>query len=220
MDDAPPPPLAPPPRAPAEPPRRPEGRLARLRRAPATSALLVLLALVFLGQLRDPSLVQRFAKVGPAVRGGEVWRLFTASFLHGGLVHLLVNGLALATLGPTVEALYGRALLFLVFLIGGAAGFALSTLLVPQPSLGASAGIFALLGVLLGFALRERSRLPPPVRRGMIQEILGVAAMNLALGVIVPYVDNAAHVGGFSGGLALGLLLRPGARDRRRLPEG
>ena len=193
----------------APPPPRTESRLERLRRAPATSTLLVLLVLAFVATLVNEELVDRFAKIDSRVRAGEWWRLFTASFLHGGLLHIGVNGLALSAIGPTVERLYGRARFAVIFLLGGAAGFAASTVFVPQPSLGASAGLFALLGVLLGYAFRERERLVPASRRAMIQEILTVAGMNLALGFMVPFVDNAAHLGGFAGGLALGIILRP-----------
>jgi rhomboid protease GluP len=206
------------PSTPSRDSRAPEGRLARLRAAPATSCLLLAIAAAHVASALSPELVERFAKVSASVRAGEIWRLFTASFLHGGLVHLAVNGLALSAIGPTVEQLYGRTLFLLVFLLGGAAGFAASTALVEQASLGASAGIFALLGVLLGLALRHGRRIPPLARRAMIREILTVAALNLALGLMVPFIDNAAHGGGFAGGLALGLLLRPRSPDGRRLP--
>ena len=107
----------------------------------------------------------------------------------------------------------------LVFLLGGALGFVFSVLFVRAPSLGASAGLFALLGVLLGFGVRERRRLDPVARRVTMQQILTVAVMNLALGFMVPLVDNAAHVGGFVGGFALGLVLRPTwGRPRARGP--
>ncbi len=192
---------------PDDPPR--EGLLARLRGAPATSCLLAALVAAFVASGLHPDLVGRFAKVSARVRAGELWRLFTASFLHGSLVHIAVNGFALSTIGPTVERLYGRVPFLLIFLLGGAAGFAASTAFIQQPSLGASAGLFALLGVLLGYAVRARRRIPPAARRAMIQEILTVAGLNLALGLMVPFIDNAAHAGGFAGGLALGLVLRP-----------
>ncbi len=198
-DDRSPPPAA----------RPAQGRLARLRQAPATSALLAAIVLAFLASQADPELTSRFAKVDARIRAGEWWRLFTASFLHGGFVHLAVNGFALYVIGPTVERLYGRLRFFAVFLLGGALGFAASTVFIRNPSLGASAGLFALLGALLGFAVRERRRLDPLARRAMIREILTVAGVNLAFGLMVPFVDNAAHVGGFVGGLALGVLLRP-----------
>ncbi|HYS83231.1 MAG TPA: rhomboid family intramembrane serine protease [Anaeromyxobacteraceae bacterium] len=193
----------------APPPPPAETRLQRLRRSPATTVLLLALVAVFLLSAADPELVARFAKVDRRVRAGEWWRLFTASFLHGGLLHLGVNALALSAIGPTVEQLYGRVRFALIFLFGGAVGFAASTLFVRQPSLGASAGLFALLGVLLGYAVRQRRRLAPGARRAMIQEILMVAGLNLAFGLMVPFVDNAAHAGGFGGGLALGMVLRP-----------
>jgi rhomboid protease GluP len=193
----------------ASPPPRGEGRFARLRQAPATTSLVVVLVVAFLASAADPDLVGRFAKVSPRVRAGEVWRLVTASFLHGGLAHIAVNAYALSMIGPTVEQLYGRSRFLFVFLAGGVAGFAASTLFVEQPSLGASAGLFALLGILLGFAVRARHILAPASRRAMIREILFVAALNLAFGLMVPYIDNAAHVGGFVGGLAMSALLRP-----------
>ena len=190
--------------------RQPRGGLvARLRFAPATTGLLVVLVGAFLASVVDPGLPWRFAKVTPRIRDGEYWRLVTASFFHGGLLHVAVNAYALAMIGPTVEEVYGRARMLVVFVVGGAAGFAASTAFVAQPSLGASAGLFALLGVLLGFAVRARQLLPQPVRRRMIREILTVAAINLALGLMLPYIDNAAHVGGFVGGLALSVALRP-----------
>ena len=61
--------------------------------------------------------------------------------------------------------------------------------------------------MLLGFAVHQR--IPRAARRAMIREILTVAAVNLALGLMVPFIDNAAHAGGFAGGIALGLTLRP-----------
>ena len=167
------------------------------------------LGAVYVATLLDPRLTFQFAKDDAAIREGEVWRLVTAGLLHGGVAHLAVNLFALSAIGPTVERLYGRAWLLLAFVGGGVAGFAASTLFVTQRSLGASAGIFALLGILLGFPFRARDRLAPAARRAMVQEILMVAVLNLTLGFMVPFIDNAAHLGGFAAGLALGLILRP-----------
>ncbi len=193
------------------PPRQPlrAGLFDRLRHAPATFALVLVLVVVFVATMVHPAWAWDFAKVDARVRAGEWWRLITANFLHGGILHLAVNVYALSLIGPTVEQIYGRVRLLVIFVGGGAVGFAASTLFVRQVSLGASAGIFAMLGVLLGFSLRGRQLLNPQARRGMIREILMVAAINLAFGLMVPYVDNAAHVGGFVGGLAISAVLRP-----------
>ncbi|HET9595501.1 MAG TPA: rhomboid family intramembrane serine protease [Anaeromyxobacteraceae bacterium] len=189
--------------------------LERLRRSPATSALLAALVLAFAATAARPGLLGRFDKDNDLLRA-EPWRLLTANFLHGGPVHLLVNAYALTMIGPTVERVYGAVRFWVVFLLGGVLGFVASALFVDAPSLGASAGLFALLGALLGFAVRARDRLVPAARRAMIREILTVAALNIGLGLAVPYVDNAAHVGGFAGGLALAFALHPQERDEPR----
>jgi rhomboid protease GluP len=192
--------------------------LERLRRSPATAALLASLVLVFAATAARPDLLGRFDKDDDLLRA-EPWRLLTANFLHGGPVHLLVNAYALTTIGPSVERVYGPLRLWAVFLVGGALGFVASALFIEAPSLGASAGLFALLGALLGFAVRARDHLVPAARRAVIREILTVAALNIGLGLAVPYVDNAAHVGGFAGGLALAFLLRPHRFDAQRPPD-
>ena len=189
--------------------------LERLRHAPATAALLIALGVAFLGSMVRPDLVGRFDKVNEALHA-EPWRLLTASFLHGGAIHLAVNAYALAMIGPSVERIYGPFRFWVVFLLGGAVGFGASAVFVDAPSLGASAGLFALLGALLGWAVQARRRIPPAARSAMIREILTVAALNIGLGFMVPFVDNAAHVGGFAGGLAFGFALRPRSPDRVR----
>lgn len=170
---------------------------------------MAVLGAVEVASLLDPRLPFLFAKDDAAIRAGEVWRLVTAGFLHGGVAHLAVNLFALSAIGPTVERLYGRTWLLLTFLLGSVAGFTASTFYVTQRSLGASAGIFAVLGILLGFPVRARDRLTPAVRRAMVQEILVVALLNLTLGFMVPFIDNAAHLGGFATGVALGFAVRP-----------
>ncbi|BDG10695.1 rhomboid family intramembrane serine protease [Anaeromyxobacter paludicola] len=182
----------------------------RVRQAPATWALIGSFVAVFLLSALDPDalLVQRFAKVNEAIREGEVWRLVTASFLHGGLAHLAFNSMALASVGPSIELLYGRPKFLLVFLAGGAVGMAASVAFVPQPSVGASAGIFALFGALLGFAVRARRRLTPQARRLILQDVGWVVALNVGLGLMSGFIDNAAHLGGLAGGVLFGLLLR------------
>jgi rhomboid protease GluP len=200
MDGAPPPP---------SPERERLG--SRIRRSPATAALIGAFIAVFLAELLDTDrrLIAAFAKIGERVRAGEVWRLFTASFLHGGVVHLWLNAASLASVGPPVERAYGWRRYLVLFLVGGACGMALSVVLVPQPSLGASAGVFAVLGALAAYALRARNLLPRAARGFIIRQVLVVVGLNLGIGLMVRVIDNAAHVGGLVGGFLLGLVLRP-----------
>lgn len=194
-------------------PASPQGDRLRswIRRSPATAALVGACIAVFVATGFDPDgrIFEAFAKIDERVRAGEIWRLFTASFLHAGIVHLWVNAASLASIGPPLERAYGRLKYAVVFLAGGAVGMAASVLLVPNPSVGASAGVFALLGALAAYALRFRGRLAPSVRRALIVRVLVIAGVNLGFGLLVRFVDNAAHVGGLAGGFAIALLLNP-----------
>jgi membrane associated rhomboid family serine protease len=182
-----------------------------MRQSPATAALIIAFIAVFVASLFDVDgrIFFLFAKIDDRIRAGEVWRLFTASFLHAGLMHLWFNGMALASVGPTIERVYGKPQFVLAFLLGGAAGMGASTILVPAPSVGASAGVFALLGVLLAYALRSRATMAPQARRFLITQVLVVVGLNVAIGLVARFIDNAAHIGGLVGGFVLGFVLRP-----------
>lgn len=183
----------------------------KMQQAPVTAALVITFIVVWVATWFDMDhvIVLKFAKMNDKVRAGEVWRLFTASFLHDGTMHIWFNGMALASVGPAIERVYGKAQFLGAFLLGGAVGMAASVLFTPQPSVGASAGVFALLGVLLAYAVRQRRTLAPHTRRVLVIQVLFVVGLNVALGVLAAFIDNAAHLGGLLGGFALGLVLRP-----------
>src|SRR5574341_94881 len=183
----------------------------RMRRSPVTAALVIAFAIVYVATWfdTDQRVFLTFAKLNERILAGEVWRLFTASFLHAGLTHIWFNSMALLAIGPGVERAYGKGRYLVIFLVGGAVGMAASVHFVPQPSVGASAGVFALMGVLLAYALRFRARLAPLARKVLIRELLFVVGLNVALGLLAGFIDNAAHLGGLAGGFLLGLLLVP-----------
>ncbi len=183
----------------------------KMRQAPVTAALIITFIVVWVATWFDMDHVifLKFAKLNDKVRAGEVWRLFTASFLHAGVMHIWFNGMALASIGPAIERVYGKVQYLAAFLLGGAVGMVASVLFTPQPSVGASAGVFALLGVLLAYAVRQRGTLPLQARRVLVFQVLFVVGLNVVLGVLASFIDNAAHLGGLLGGFALGLLLRP-----------
>ncbi|HYG68724.1 MAG TPA: rhomboid family intramembrane serine protease [Anaeromyxobacteraceae bacterium] len=160
------------------------------------------------------------AKTNDGVAGGEWWRLVTPLLVHGGLLHLGVNMLALANVGPAVENLYGRirlvAILF-VGTVGATLGSFWFTRRPDVPSVGASGGLFALVGALLVFGLRHRDVLAAPARDRLVRGMLWVVAVNLAIGFTATFIDNAAHIGGLVTGAALGAVLPPAAGVRRIL---
>lgn len=141
---------------------------------------------------------------------GEWWRLLTCMFLHFGLLHLLFNMWALLQVGHLVERLLGRVLYAIMYLGSGIAGSVASLLWHqhhPVTSAGASGAIFGVYGALLGYMLHEKHALPKSVVQPLLQSTLVFAGYNLFYGLANSGIDNAAHVGGFVGGIALGWLL-------------
>jgi len=171
-----------------------------------SKALIAVNAVIFLAQQVTPDLTQNMGMLGLAldqegqrvgVADGEWYRLVTAAFLHGGLLHLLFNMYALFVFGPTLENALGRLRFGLVYLLsalgGSAASYAFNA--PNQVSVGASGAIFGLLGATLVVSKKLRYDV----------SALGVLiAINLALGFVIPRIDWRAHVGGLAVGLLIG----------------
>jgi rhomboid protease GluP len=153
------------------------------------------------------------AKVNRAIAAGQVWRLVTPLFVHGGIVHLLVNMYSLNVLGPLVERLFGGRRMLAVYLLAGVGGSVASLALTPAASIGASGAIFGLLGALAAFLALHRRDLGTAGRLQLRQLAL-VALLNLGLG-LTPGIDNAAHLGG----LLTGAALAAGAGPRLQLVQ-
>lgn len=73
-----------------------------------------------------------------SIANGELWRLITPTFLHGNIVHLVLNSAALNNLGPLVETVSGRSRFLTVYTVAAIAGVTASYLGSPHPSLGSS----------------------------------------------------------------------------------
>ena len=150
------------------------------------------------------------------------WTVLTAGWLHAGVLHILFNVMWIRQLGPGVANLYGAGRMVIIYTVAGAVGFLFTSLAsqflgdsplaaIPllgrllggaQLSVGASASIFGLLGALVYYGRRTGSR------------HVGEAGLQYALmmglfGLIMPGVDNQAHLGGFVGGYLAGQLLDP-----------
>lgn len=141
------------------------------------------------------------------VAAGELWRLVAAGFLHGDASHLFFNSLAMAGLGRLSEATFGRARTLAVFVFAVLGGNLLSQQGDAALSIGASGGVFGLMGALVAFGFRRRWALPPPVRDVYGRSLLKWIGLNLLIGFALPFVDNRGHIGGLVTGLAMGLVL-------------
>jgi len=156
-----------------------------------------------------PELVAWGANFGPSVVfDHQVWRLFTAMFLHIGLVHIFVNMLCLVTAGPVVERFFGHSSFAALYVIAGIGGSIASLWAHPvQIGAGASGAIFGIFGGLLGFlAIRYRD-VPPAVLKPMRVGAVAFIGYNTIFGLIIPGIDMAAHLGGLAAGFACGLLM-------------
>jgi membrane associated rhomboid family serine protease len=180
-------------------------------KAAATLTLVVSIVLVYVISffLPDLWLEQRFAKVNISISDGELWRLVTTMFLHAGLMHLFFNASSLLEFGRVVENLYGPPRFVALYFLAGAMGTIASFLATPVPSVGASGGIFGLMGVMMVFGLKHRTAIPEAMRRRFVREIAGCVALNILLGALLPNIDNAAHIGGLVAGLLLALVFAP-----------
>jgi len=170
---------------------------------------IVWLLMTFSGGSTSTEVLIRFgAKVSWLVATGEYWRLFTANFLHIGLMHLAFNSYALYSLGPQVEGLFGRDRFVAIYLLSGLAGCVSSYALSESVSAGASGAIFGLVGALAVYLARHRDLLGRSGQRRLTNVVV-VILYNLVLSFTVPGIDVLGHLGGLGGGLVVGWLLCP-----------
>jgi membrane associated rhomboid family serine protease len=194
---------------------------------PVTGALLGANVLIFMLQLAGGlPLVELFALWPPGISGPrsgpgfELWQLVSYSFLHGSLLHLMFNMLALYTFGRDVERLFGSRW-YLQFYLASVVAAALSHLVVtgwmggpPLPTVGASGGVY---GLLLAYGIYFPRRtvllLFPPIPLPARVFVALFAALELYFGVTgtAAGVAHFAHLGGMLGGW---LMIR--SRRRRR----
>ncbi|HET6720485.1 MAG TPA: rhomboid family intramembrane serine protease, partial [Rhodocyclaceae bacterium] len=118
------------------------------------------------------------------------------------------NGVALLEIGRAVEQRIGTARTLSLFLLAGAWGFLASLLWHPEAiSIGASGGIFGLLGVWAMLVVREIGRSAAANKRRRQLSVFLAVLLALALGLLIPGVDHAAHLGGLAVGLLGGALV-------------
>jgi rhomboid protease GluP len=133
----------------------------------------------------------------------QPWRLITAIFLHGGLLHIGFNMWVLMDIGPMVEELYGSARYLFLFVVTGVCGYVLSSTIGGHPSVGASGALLGLVGVLLAATTGRKTMAAQALRSALIRWLIYLAV----LGLIMSGTDNYAHLGGLASGYILGRLM-------------
>ncbi|HVT01836.1 MAG TPA: rhomboid family intramembrane serine protease [Thermoanaerobaculia bacterium] len=205
----------------------------RFSKAPVTALLMLAIVLVFivealhaippaghppvpggltvrslLDATKNPEVLDSMGAIVPGLFHDHAWwRLFAALFLHAGILHVCLNMWALFQLGYVFEMMFGSRRFALTYFVAGIGASVTSAAFAHDAgSVGASGAIFGILGALI-FAIRRS-----PFWReqrwalGLARQLIGWAALNVAIGFMVPNIDNAAHLGGFVTGLLLGFL--------------
>jgi rhomboid protease GluP len=170
-----------------------------------------------LGPSQSSLLVLGASGAWPMFGLGRWWTVLSAGWLHGGALHILFNMMWVRQLGPAVADMYGAARMIIIYTIASVTGFLLSSFMgyyLPIPilgggyvTIGASAPIFGLLGALVYYGRRGGSSL-------VGSEALGYALAMGVFGLLMPGIDNAAHLGGFAGGYFSAMWLDPLKRER------
>jgi membrane associated rhomboid family serine protease len=142
----------------------------------------------------------------------EPWRLLTSVFLHAGLMHLAFNLLAIASIGPRIEELYGKATMAGIFIISGViAAYASISIRSGGVGIGASGALMGLIGLAAGYGHRAgRGR-----GHGLRDDMLKWSAYTFIFGFVAG-ADNWAHLFGALVGAAFGLAVTPAWWTRRR----
>ena len=148
------------------------------------------------------TLIDFGAKFTPFIAMGQWWRLVTAGFLHGGLLHILMNSWAMFDLGANVEEVYGASRMLVIYFVSSVFGFYVSAMWAPGPSVGASAAVFGLIGAMIAVGVRHRGAMGSAIK-GMYMRW---AIYGLLFGLLMPGIDNAAHLGGIAAGFGVGYL--------------
>ena len=132
----------------------------------------------------------------------QPWRLVTAIFLHGGLLHIAFNMWVLMDIGPVVEELYGSARYCFIFVLTGAFGYVASSFF-GHDSVGASGSLLGLIGVMLAITSRRSGIGMQMLRKQLIWWLVYIAI----IGFVMRGTDNVAHAGGFVSGFLLGKIM-------------
>lgn len=147
---------------------------------------------------------------------GHWWSIFSAGWLHGGLIHIVMNLLWVRQLAPVVADVYGPGRAVVIYVIASAVGFTFSSVFAFFPigpfsgarlTVGASAPIFGLLGALVCYGRMGGSSM-------INAQAKSYAMMLFLFGLIIPGVDNFAHAGGFVGGYLTARWMNPFKAER------
>ncbi len=138
------------------------------------------------------------------------WTLISANYLHGGILHIFFNMVALRQLASIVSREFGFYRMFTIYTLGGVFGYWISYLFGVFWTIGASASVCGLVGAILYYG-KSRGGV---YGRALYKQISMWVVFLFIFGFVVPGINNWGHGGGIIAGIGLGFLL--GYREKRR----
>lgn len=153
-------------------------------------------AIIFLG-----------AKWNYGIAHGEYWRFLTCTLLHGNILHLFLNLAAIHIFAIEVESIYGSLRYLMIYLASSWGAGLASFIFSPGLAIGASGAVFGIIGSLVIFFYRQREKIPGANLK--FRAMYTLTIINLLLGLMIPHVDNAGHMGGLLAGLISAWFIAP-----------
>ncbi|CAM3174252.1 rhomboid protease GluP [Lactobacillus bombicola] len=140
------------------------------------------------------------------VAAGQWWRLFTAQFLHIGMMHLISNAVMIYYLGMYLEEIIGHWRFLILYILSGVGGNLLSLALGSDQAIsaGASTALFGIFGAMTAIALQNRAN---PILTYLGRQSFWLALINIGLDLFVPNIDIQGHIGGFIAGFLLAIII-------------
>lgn len=145
----------------------------------------------------------------PVFEMGRLATLISANYLHGGLLHILFNMMALRQIGPWVSAEFGASRTFVIYTASGVAGYVASCFAGVPFTIGASASVCGLIGALFYFGKSRGGSYGAAVS----SEVSGWLISLVVFGLVMPGINNWGHGGGIVGGALAAMIL--GYSERR-----
>ena len=146
----------------------------------------------------------------PILQLDRWWTLVSANYLHGGLLHILFNMMALRQIGPLVANEFGSYRMFVIYTLGGVGGYIVSLLAGVPFTIGASGALCGLIGAALYYGKSRGGT----YGKAVYSQIGSWALFIFFFGLMVPGINNWGHGGGMAVGALIALIL--GYRERKR----
>ncbi|KAK6150946.1 hypothetical protein DH2020_015878 [Rehmannia glutinosa] len=148
------------------------------------------------------------AKINNLILTGEWWRLVTPIFLHWGIFHIALGSWVLFTFGLEVSREYGSFTFLLIYVLGGISGNLISFLHTPEPTVGGTGPVFAIIGAWLIYQVQNKDVIARDASERLFQNAIITTALSFVLSNFGP-IDDWSHFAAMFTGIAYGFVTCP-----------